>query len=152
MSVDVEGGADQERCIPIPLRIGIRPETSETRQTDISMVVGLQQTGDRPMAACTQYPSDDLYIGVIHPSQRKTRKRQQTENILMAASSRFADFSPRVETDFYLKRAHQMGKSLIIASTQRTNFDIMVVSQWTTMLRVVAKQQTNTYPQVISVQ
>ena len=48
-------------------------------------------------------------------------------------------FSPRVETNSYLKQAGQMSKSLIIASTQRTDFGLMVVSQWMTMPRVVAE-------------
>ena len=43
-----------------------------------------------------------------------------------------------------------MGKSLITASTQWTDFGLMAVSQRIAMLRVVAEQQTNTCPQVIS--
>ena len=46
----------------------------------------------------------------------------------------------------------QMGKSLIFVSMQRTDFGLMVVLQQTAMLRVVAEQQTNTYPQVINAQ
>ena len=49
-------------------------------------------------------------------------------------------------------RARQMGKSLIFVSTQRTDFGLIVVSQQKAMLRVVAEQQTNTYPQVINAQ
>ena len=62
------------------------------------------------------------------------------------------DFSPRVETNFYLRREQKMGKSLITNSMQWTNFGLMVVSQWTAMLRIVVKQQTNTCPQVIYAQ
>ena len=74
-SVDVGGRANQERCIPIPWWRGIRPEVAETRRTDILMVIGVQQTGDIPMAACTQYSGDNLNIEVTHPSQQKMTKR-----------------------------------------------------------------------------
>ena len=40
----------------------------------------------------------------------------------------------------------------MVASMQRTNSSLMVVSQWTTKPRVVAEQQTNTCPRVISAQ
>ena len=43
-----------------------------------------------------------------------------------------------------------MGKSLITASTQRTDFGLIAVSQQMTKLKVVAEQQTNTCPHVIS--
>ena len=56
-----------------------------------------------------------------------------------------ANFGPKAETKLYLKRVRQMGKNLITASTQQTNFGLMVVSQWKIMLRVV-EQQTNTCP------
>ena len=139
-SVNVGGRANQERCIPIPRRMGIRPEAIGTWRMNIPMAVGVQQTGDRPVVACTQYSSDDLNIEVTHPSQWKMTKRQQTGNRPMAAGTRRADFSPRAETNLYLKRARKMGKSLITANMQRTNFDLMVVSQRTAMLRVVAEQ------------
>ena len=45
-----------------------------------------------------------------------------------------------------------MGKSLLTASTQWRDFGMMAMSQQMTMPRVVAEQQTNTYPQVISAQ
>ena len=61
-----------------------------------------------------------------------------------------ANFGLKAELNLYLKRARQRGKSLIITSTQRTNFSLMAVLQQTTILRVVPEQQTNTYPQVIS--
>ena len=108
--------------------------------------------GDRPVAAHTQYSGDDLDIKVIHPSQRKMTKRQQTRNKLMVADTQHADFDPRAETDLYLKRARQKGKSLITTSTQQTYFGLMVMSQRTTIPRVVFEQQTNTCPQVISTQ
>ena len=65
----------------------------------------MQQTGDRPMVACTQYPGDKLDIRAIHPSQCKTTKRQRMGNTPMAASTQHADFSLRAETDLYLKQA-----------------------------------------------
>ena len=65
---------------------------------------------------------------------------------LMAASTQYAGFSPRAETDIYLKRAQQMGKSLITTSTQWINSSLMAMSQWTLMPRVIAEQQTNTCP------
>ena len=70
----------------------------------------------------------------------------------MAIGTWHTDFGPRAETDLYLKRARQMGKSLIIASTQRMDSGLMVVSQRTKLLRVVVEQQANTYPQVINAQ
>ena len=45
-----------------------------------------------------------------------------------------------------------MGKSLITVIIQWADFGLMVVLQWMTMLRVVAKQQINSYPQVVSSQ
>ena len=39
--VDVGGVADQERCIPILWRTGIRPEVAGIQQTDILMAVGV---------------------------------------------------------------------------------------------------------------
>ena len=40
-SVDVGGGAKQERCIPIPQRTEIRPEAVGIQRMDIPMVVGV---------------------------------------------------------------------------------------------------------------
>ena len=68
----------------------------------------------------------------------------------MAAGTQRADFGPRAETDLCVKRAQQMGKSLIIASTQQTDFDLMVVSQRTIMSRVVVEHQTNTCPKSLA--
>ena len=113
---------------------------------DNSTTLWVQQTGDRPAAACTWYLSDNLDTGVIHPFQRKMTKRQWTGNRLMAIGPRRTDFNPKAETNLYLKRVRQMSKSLITASTQWTNFDLMAVSQRTTMLKVVAEQRTNTCP------
>ena len=70
----------------------------------------------------------------------------------MSGGIRQIDFGPRAETNFYLNRAQQMGKSLITGSTQRTDFGLMAVSQCTTIPRVVAEQETNFCPQVISAQ
>ena len=70
----------------------------------------------------------------------------------MATSTRCTDFGPKAKTNLYLKQAQQMGKSLITTNTQWMDFGLMVVSQRTTMLRVVAEQQTKTCPQVISMQ
>ena len=70
----------------------------------------------------------------------------------MTAGTRRTDRSPRAKTNLYLKRFRQMGKSLITASTQRTYSSLMAMSQRIAMLRVIVEQQTNTYPQVISVQ
>ena len=85
--------------------------------------------GDRTVAACTRYLGDNLDIGVIHLSHQKMTKRQQTANRPIAVGTRRANFGPRAETDLYLKRALQMGKSLITTSMQQTNFDLMAVSQ-----------------------
>ena len=70
----------------------------------------------------------------------------------MAAGTWCANFGPKAQTYFYFKRARQMGKSLIIANMQWIDFGLMAVSQWTTMPKVVAKQQLNTCPQIISAQ
>ena len=51
----------------------------------------------------------------------------------MVVGTQRANFCPRTETDLYLKRTQQMGKSLITTSTQRINFGLIVVS----LLRVV---------------
>ena len=75
MSVDMGGRVDQERCIPIPRQTVIRPEAVGTRRLDILMAGGVQQTGDKLMSACTQYPGNDLNIAAIHPSQRKMTKK-----------------------------------------------------------------------------
>ena len=115
------------------------------------MAVGVQQMGDKLVAVCTQYSGDNLNIEVTHPSQRKMIKRQRTVNRLMVVGTRRADFGPKAETNIYLKLVRQMGKSLITASTQWTNFSLMIMSQRTAMPKVVAEQQTNTCPQVISV-
>ena len=68
----------------------------------------------------------------------------------MAAGTQHVDFDPRAGTNFYLKRVWKMGKSLITTNMQQTNSGLMTVLQQTTMLRIVAEQQTNIYPQVIS--
>ena len=117
------------------------------------MVVVMQRTKDRLMAACTRYSGDDLDTEAIHPSRRRTKKKRQQIRIkLMVAGTQHANFSLRAKTNFYLKRAQQMGKILITANTQRTDSGLMVVSQRTIMPRVVTKQQTNTCSQVIRVQ
>ena len=59
----------------------------------------------------------DHDIEAIHPSQRKMMKRQRTGIRPMAAGTQHAGFSLRAETNLYLKRALQMGKSLITVST-----------------------------------
>ena len=64
----------------------------------------------------------------------------------MAVGARYTDSGLRAETNFYLKRARQMGKSLITASTQWTDSGLMVVSQQKIMPRVVTEQQTSTSP------
>ena len=107
-------------------------------------MVRVQQIGDRSEATYTQYLGDDLDARAIHPSQRKLTKRQQTGNSSMNAGPRCVNFDPKAETNLYLKRAQQMGKRLITASTQWMDFGIMVVLQRTTMPRVVAKQRMNT--------
>ena len=98
------------------------------------------------MAVCTRYLGADLDTGAIHPSQWKMTKRQQTGNIPIAAGTQCSDFGLRAETNLYLKRVRQMGKSLITTSTKRTDFGLMDVLQWTTMLRVVVGQNVNICP------
>ena len=110
------------------------------RRMNFLMVVGMKWTGDRPMAACTRYSGDNLDIGVIHPSQWKTTKRQWMRIRSMVAGTRQADSGLRVETNPYLKRARQVCNNLITINTQRTDSGLMVVSQRTTMLRVVVVQ------------
>ena len=68
-SVDVGGGVIQERCIPIPRRVGAKPVAMETQPTDVPMVMGVQQTGDKSMATCTQCLDDNLDTGALHASQ-----------------------------------------------------------------------------------
>ena len=96
--------------------------------------------GDRPMAACTQYSGDDLDITAIYHSRRRTIKRQRTRIKPMVVGTQHEDFGPRAKTNFYLKRARQMGKSLITARTQQTHFGLMAMSQWTAMPRVITEQ------------
>ena len=127
MSINAGGGATEERCIPIPRWAGARPVVVGTGRTNFSIAMGMQQTGDRPMVACTQYSGDDLDIRAIHPSQWKTTKRQWMEIRPMAVGTRHMDFGLRAEANPYLKRAQQMGNSLIPASTQWINSDLMVV-------------------------
>ena len=116
--VDVRGEANQERCIPISQWTGIRLEAIGIRRTDIPMVVEVQHMGDRPMAACTGYPGDDLDIGAIHPSQQKMTKKvvdeKQTDGYRYSACRLLS----KAKTNLCLRLARQMGKSLIIASTQ----------------------------------
>ena len=79
------------------------------------------------MAICTRYLGDDLDTGAIRPPQQKMTKRQQTGIRLMATGTRHTDFGLRAETNPYLKRAWQMGNSLIPVSAQRTDSGLMVV-------------------------
>ena len=109
------------------------------RRTDISMAVRVQRTGDVLVAACTRCSIDNLDTTVMHLFQRKMSKRQWTRIKPMVVDTRHADFSLRAKTNLYLKRAGQMGKSLIIASMQQTDFDQIAVSQRTTMPRVVVE-------------
>ena len=97
--------------------MGVKLVAVGTRRMDIPMSMGVQQTGDRPMAACTRYSGDDLDTEAIHPSQRKMTKRQQTGIRSMVAGTQNADFDLRAETNSYLKLVLQMGKSMITAST-----------------------------------
>ena len=91
------------------------------------------------MAACTRDPGDDLDTMAIHPFQRKETKMQRTMIRLMVAVTWHVGFGPRAETNTYLKRARQMGKSLITASTQRTDSSPMAMAQRTTMSWVVVE-------------
>ena len=116
------------------------------------MVVGVQRTGDISIGAYTWYSGDDLDTKAICPSQWKMVKRQRTGIRLMATGTWHVDFGPRAKTNSYLKQPCQMGKSLITASTKLTNFGRIAMSQWMAKPRVIVEQQTNTYPQVISVQ
>ena len=102
--------------------------------------------GDRPMAACTRYPIDDLDTSAIHISQQKMTKRQWMEIRPMVVGARHEGFSSRAETNLYLKQARKMGKRLITASMQRTDFSLMAVLQQTSMPGVATEQQTNTCP------
>ena len=70
---------------------------------NVPMVVGVQWTKDRPMAACTQYSGEDLDTRATYPSQRKMTKKQQTGIRPMAACTQHADFSLKAETNLYLK-------------------------------------------------
>ena len=47
------GRMAQERCILISRQTRIKAKAMGTFQMDILMIVGLQRTGDRPMAAYT---------------------------------------------------------------------------------------------------
>ena len=70
-SVDIGGGVDQEKCILILQRMGVRPKAARTRQTNVPIAVGVQQTEDRPMATCTRYLGDDLEWGLYTPLKEK---------------------------------------------------------------------------------
>ena len=104
-SIDAGGGATQGRCIPILRQAGARPMAVGTQQMNFFMVVGMQQTGDRPMAVCTWYSGDDLDTWAIHPSQQKMTKRQRTRIRPMVVGTQHVDSSLRVEINPYLKRA-----------------------------------------------
>ena len=110
------------------------------RQTDVLMAVGMQWMGYKPMAEYTQYLSDDMDTRALYTSQRKKTKRQWTGIRPTTADTRHADFSPKAETNLYLKRAWQMGNSLIPTSTQWTDFGLMAVLQWMAMPRVIAER------------
>ena len=103
MFVDAGGGATKKRCILILQRAGSRPVAVGTRQIDVSMAMGVQQTGDKPMAICTQYSGDDLDTRSLHPSQQKMTKRQRTGITPMVAGTWHGDFSPSAKTNLYLK-------------------------------------------------
>ena len=74
-SVDVGGGADQERFIPILRQTGVRPKATRTQRVDNPTIVGGQQIEDRLEVACTRYLGDDLDTRAIHPYQWETTKR-----------------------------------------------------------------------------
>ena len=80
------------------------------------------------MAACTWYSGDDLDTGAIHPFQRKMTKRQQTGIKPIATGTKHVNSGLRAKANPYLKGARQMGNSLIPASTQRTDSDLMIVT------------------------
>ena len=90
------------------------------------------------MAAYTRYTSDDPSTRVIHPSQQETTSRQWTEIRPMPLGTRHTDLSLRAKTNPYLKQVQQMGKILISASIQRTDLNLMAVSQRTEMSWIVA--------------
>ena len=89
-----------------------------TQRIDVPMAVAMQWMVDKLMAACTWYSGDDLDTMALHPSQWKMKKRQWMGIRPMAASTHHMDFSPRAETNIYLKQARQIGNSLIPASMQ----------------------------------
>ena len=70
----------------------------------------------------------------------------------MAVGTRHADSDPGAETNPYLEPTWLMGTSLIPASMQRIDFDLMAVSQQTEWTKVVTEQLTNTCPRPISAQ
>ena len=92
------------------------------------------------MATCTRYLGDDLDTVAIHPSRWKTTKRQQIWIRPMIVGTRHVDFSSGAETNSYLNRARQMGKSLITASMQHIDSGLIVVLQQTTIPRVGSEQ------------
>ena len=105
ISVNLGGGANQERCTSIMRWMRIILEAAGTQWMNIPMAVRVRQTGDRPVAACTRYLGDNLNIEITQPSQRKMIKRQRTGNRPMATGTQRADFCPKIEAYLYLKRA-----------------------------------------------
>ena len=91
------------------------------------------------MAACTRYSGENLDTEAIRPSHLKMTKRQWMGIRPMAIGTQHEDFGPRAESNSYLKRARQMGKSLITASMQWTDFGLMAMSQWMAKPRIVAE-------------
>ena len=57
----------------------------------------------------------------------------------MAVGTQLVNFGPRAEINFYLKRGRQMGKSLITANTQQTDFGLIAASKRTAISRVVVE-------------
>ena len=74
-----------------------------TRRTNIPMAMRVQRTGNRPIAASTQYLGDDLDAKAIRLSQQKMTKSQPMRIRPMTTSTRHMNFSPRAETNSYMK-------------------------------------------------
>ena len=67
----------------------------ETQRVDVPMALGMQQTEDKPMAACTRYSGDDLDTEAIHPFQWKNDKKEVDRD--QTDGCRYSACGPRFE-------------------------------------------------------
>ena len=145
MSIDMRDEGAQKRCVPAPQQMKAIPMAVGTWRMDYLMAIGMQQTGIKPMIVGARRSGDNLDTEVIHSYQQKMITMQRMVIRLMVACAQRMDPSPKAEANHYMREAWQKGKSMKNASTQQTNFDLMVVLQRTIKPRVGVEHQTTIY-------